>query len=34
MTTENYKRRLRAILSADLEGYSRLKGEDECNWGI
>jgi TolB-like protein/class 3 adenylate cyclase/Flp pilus assembly protein TadD len=26
---ENYKRKLTAILSADVEGYSRLMGEDE-----
>lgn len=30
MTTEDFKRRLRAILSADVEGYSRLMGEDEA----
>ena len=29
MSIEDYKRRLRAILSADVEGYSRLMGEDE-----
>jgi len=29
MTDENYKRRLTAILSADVVGYSRLMGEDE-----
>ncbi|MFC1840725.1 adenylate/guanylate cyclase domain-containing protein [Thermodesulfobacteriota bacterium] len=29
MTTEDFKRKLTAILSADVEGYSRLMGEDE-----
>jgi adenylate cyclase len=29
MNTEDLKRRLTAILSADVEGYSRLMGEDE-----
>jgi TolB-like protein/class 3 adenylate cyclase len=29
MTTEAFKRKLTAILSADVEGYSRLMGEDE-----
>jgi adenylate cyclase len=29
MTTEGFKRKLTAILSADVEGYSRLMGEDE-----
>jgi adenylate cyclase len=29
MTTESFKRRLTAILSADVEGYSRLMREDE-----
>jgi adenylate cyclase len=29
MTTERFKRRLAAILSADVEGYSRLMREDE-----
>ena len=29
MTEEGYKRKLTAILSADVEGYSRLMGEDE-----
>jgi TolB-like protein len=29
MTTETFKRKLTAILSADVEGYSRLMGEDE-----
>jgi class 3 adenylate cyclase len=29
MTTESFKRKLTAILSADVEGYSRLMGEDE-----
>ena len=29
MNTERFKRRLTAILSADVEGYSRLMGEDE-----
>jgi len=30
MSTETYKRRLTAILSADVVGYSRLMGEDEA----
>jgi TolB-like protein/class 3 adenylate cyclase len=30
MSTEKYKRRLTAILSADVAGYSRLMGEDEA----
>ncbi len=30
MTTENFKRKLTAILSADVVGYSRLMGEDEA----
>ena len=30
MTTEGYKRKLAAILSADVVGYSRLMGEDEA----
>jgi adenylate cyclase len=30
MSTEKYKRRLTAILSADVVGYSRLMGEDEA----
>jgi adenylate cyclase len=29
MTTEGFKRKLTAILSADVKGYSRLMGEDE-----
>jgi adenylate cyclase len=29
MATEGFKRKLTAILSADVEGYSRLMGEDE-----
>lgn len=29
MTTQEYKRKLTAILSADVKGYSRLMGEDE-----
>jgi adenylate cyclase len=29
VTTEEFKRKLTAILSADVEGYSRLMGEDE-----
>jgi adenylate cyclase len=29
MSTEEFKRRLTAILSADVEGYSRLMREDE-----
>jgi adenylate cyclase len=29
MTQEGFKRNLTAILSADVEGYSRLRGEDE-----
>ncbi|MCP4624427.1 MAG: adenylate/guanylate cyclase domain-containing protein [bacterium] len=29
MAQENFKRKLTAILSADVEGYSRLMGEDE-----
>jgi adenylate cyclase len=29
MSTEDFKRKLTAILSADVEGYSRLMGEDE-----
>ncbi|MHA1937106.1 MAG: adenylate/guanylate cyclase domain-containing protein, partial [Candidatus Thorarchaeota archaeon] len=29
MTTQSVKRKLTAILSADVEGYSRLMGEDE-----
>ena len=31
MTTEDFKSKLTAILSADVEGYSRLMGEDEDN---
>jgi len=29
MTTREVKRKLAAILSADVKGYSRLMGEDE-----
>ena len=29
MTTEGFKRKLAAIFSADVEGYSRLMGDDE-----
>jgi len=29
MADENYKRKLTAILSADVGGYSRLMGDDE-----
>ena len=29
MTQDGFKRKLTAILSADVEGYSRLMGEDE-----
>jgi len=29
MVTENFKRKLAAILHADVKGYSRLMGEDE-----
>jgi adenylate cyclase len=29
MTAEKFKRKLTAILSADVKGYSRLMGEDE-----
>ena len=29
MTEEGFKRKLTAILSADVEGYSRLMGDDE-----
>jgi len=29
MATEGFKRKLTAFLSADVEGYSRLMGEDE-----
>ena len=29
MTTEDFKRKLTAILSADVVGYSRLMGEDD-----
>jgi adenylate cyclase len=31
MTAQNVKRKLAAILSADVEGYSRLMGEDEVS---
>ena len=30
MTQEGFKRKLAAILSADVEGYSRLMGQDEA----
>jgi hypothetical protein len=30
MTEKRFKRKLTAILSADVEGYSRLMGEDEA----
>ena len=30
MTADAFKRKLTAILSADVEGYSRLMGEDEA----
>ena len=30
MTTESFKRKLSAIFSADVAGYSRLMGEDEA----
>ena len=30
MTDEGFKRKLTAILSADVKGYSRLMGEDEA----
>ncbi len=29
MATQDFKRKLTAILSADVEGYSRLMGDDE-----
>ncbi len=29
MATQNFKRKLAAILHADVKGYSRLMGEDE-----
>jgi class 3 adenylate cyclase len=32
MATDRVKRKLTAILSADVEGYSRLMGEDEALW--
>ena len=31
MTEERVKRKLSAILNADVEGYSRLMGEDEVS---
>ena len=40
MTPEKFKRKLTAILSADVKGYSRLIGEDEplgkefCRYGF
>jgi adenylate cyclase len=30
MTDESFKRKLTAILSADVAGYSRLMGDDEA----
>ena len=30
MATKDFKRKLSAILSADVAGYSRLMGEDEA----
>ena len=33
MTTQEVKRKLAAILSADVKGYSRLMGEDE-EWTV
>ena len=30
MTEQGFKRKLTAILSADVEGYSRLMGDDEA----
>ena len=30
MATKDFKRKLTAILSADVKGYSRLMGEDEA----
>ena len=33
MTAEKFKRKLAAILSADVKGYSRLMGEDE-GWAL
>ena len=33
MTQEGFKRKLTAILSADVIGYSRLMRDDEVNWG-
>ena len=33
MATEDFKRKLTAILSADVKGYSRLMGEDEEKTG-
>ena len=33
MTTQEIKRKLAAILSADVKGYSRLMGEDE-EWTV
>ena len=33
MTTQDVKRKLAAILSADVKGYSRLMGEDE-GWTV
>jgi adenylate cyclase len=31
MADENYKRKLTAIISADVAGYSRLMGNDEVS---
>jgi hypothetical protein len=33
MNDQNVKRKLAAIISADVEGYSRLMGEDEIRAG-
>ena len=33
MTTQEVKRKLTAILSADVKGYSRLMGEDVTKLG-
>jgi adenylate cyclase len=33
MTTQEVKRKLAAVLSADVKGYSRLMGEDE-EWTV
>lgn len=34
MAEEGFKRKLTAILSADVEGYSRLMAEDEAAYDI